>query len=108
MKPFRVAGLEVSVKKDVSGSAMPNSQKQRQTPCRQREGFPALTGKSPRIYPDGRYEDALGEVALAFIVNPFDEDVKEWGKNYYFTEREKSARDRNSKEDAVQKKMLLQ
>jgi tetratricopeptide (TPR) repeat protein len=25
---------------------------------------------------DGRYEDALGEVALAFIVNPFDEDVK--------------------------------
>jgi tetratricopeptide (TPR) repeat protein len=26
---------------------------------------------------DGRYEDALGEVALAFIVNPFDEDVKQ-------------------------------
>jgi tetratricopeptide (TPR) repeat protein len=25
---------------------------------------------------DGRYEDALGEVALAFIVNPFDDDVK--------------------------------
>jgi tetratricopeptide (TPR) repeat protein len=26
---------------------------------------------------DERYEDALGEIALAFIVNPFDEDVKQ-------------------------------
>jgi tetratricopeptide (TPR) repeat protein len=27
-------------------------------------------------FTDGRFEDALGEVALAFIINPFDEDVK--------------------------------
>ncbi len=32
--------------------------------------------KARNYMTEGRYEDALGEIALAFIVNPFDEDVK--------------------------------
>jgi hypothetical protein len=42
---------------------------------------------------DGRYEDALGEVALAFIVNPFDEDVKRMEQEIISSQNEKKARE---------------
>lgn len=37
----------------------------------------AYLAKARAYVAERRYEDALGEVALAFIVNPFDEDVKQ-------------------------------
>ncbi len=40
---------------------------------------------------DGRYEDALGEVALAFIVNPFDEDVKRMEQEIITSQNKKKA-----------------
>jgi hypothetical protein len=38
-----------------------------------------------------RYEDALGEVALAFIVNPFDEDVKRMEQEIITVQEQKKA-----------------
>jgi hypothetical protein len=38
-----------------------------------------------------RYEDALGEVALAFIVNPFDEDVKRMEQEIIKLQEQKKA-----------------
>jgi tetratricopeptide (TPR) repeat protein len=40
---------------------------------------------------EGRYEDALGEVALAFIVNPFDEDVKQMEQEIISAQNERKA-----------------
>lgn len=40
---------------------------------------------------DKRYEDALGEVALAFIVNPFDEDVKQLEHDIIAMQEQKKA-----------------
>jgi hypothetical protein len=49
---------------------------------------------------DGRYEDALGEVALAFIVNPFDEDVKQMEHEVITAQDQKKAQEAASaKED---------
>jgi len=49
---------------------------------------------------DGRYEDALGEVALAFIVNPFDEDVKQMEQEVIAAQDQKKAQEAASaKED---------
>jgi tetratricopeptide (TPR) repeat protein len=42
---------------------------------------------------DGRYEDALGEVALAFIINPFDEDVKRMEQEIIAVQEQKKAED---------------
>ena len=42
---------------------------------------------------EGRYEDALGEVALAFIVNPFDEDVKRMEHEIIASQNEKKAKE---------------
>jgi len=51
---------------------------------------------------DGRYEDALGEVALAFIVNPFDEDVKRMEQEIITSQNEKKAQETaTAKEDAA-------
>jgi tetratricopeptide (TPR) repeat protein len=47
---------------------------------------------------DGRYEDALGEVALAFIVNPFDEDVKRMEQEIIHSQNEKKAQETATKE----------
>ena len=50
---------------------------------------------------DSRYEDALGEVALAFIVNPFDEDVKRMEQEIITSQNEKKAQETaTAKEDA--------
>ena len=48
---------------------------------------------------DGRYEDALGEVALAFIVNPFDEDVKRMEHEIITSQNEKKAKEAASVEE---------
>ena len=50
---------------------------------------------------DGRYEDALGEVALAFIVNPFDEDVKRMEQEIIASQNEKKAQETATGEEAA-------
>ena len=51
---------------------------------------------------DGRYEDALGEVALAFIVNPFDEDVKRMEQEIITSQNKKKAQETaTAEEDAA-------
>ncbi|MGD1044767.1 MAG: hypothetical protein ABR936_05495 [Bacteroidota bacterium] len=50
---------------------------------------------------DGRYEDALGEVALAFIVNPFDEDVKRMEQEIITSQNEKKAQETATAEEAA-------
>lgn len=51
---------------------------------------------------DSRYEDALGEVALAFIVNPFDEDVKRMEQEIIVSQNEKKAKEMaTAEEDAA-------
>jgi hypothetical protein len=42
---------------------------------------------------DGRYEDALGEVALAFIINPFDEDVRRMEQEIITSQNQKKAQE---------------
>jgi tetratricopeptide (TPR) repeat protein len=42
---------------------------------------------------DERFEDALGEVALAFIVNPFDEDVKRMEQDIISAQNKKKAQE---------------
>jgi hypothetical protein len=42
---------------------------------------------------ESRYEDALGEVALAFIINPFDEDVKRMEQEIITSQNEKKAKE---------------
>ena len=50
---------------------------------------------------DGRYEDALGEVALAFIINPFDEDVKRMEQEIITSQNKKKAQETEiAKEEA--------
>jgi hypothetical protein len=48
---------------------------------------------------DGRYEDALGEVALAFIVNPFDEDVKRMEHEIITSQNQKKAQETATAEE---------
>ena len=48
---------------------------------------------------DGRYEDALGEVALAFIVNPFDEDVKRMEQEIITSQNKKKAQETATAEE---------
>jgi len=50
---------------------------------------------------DGRYEDALGEVALAFIVNPFDEDVKQMEHEVITAQDLKKAQDAASAQEEL-------
>ena len=51
---------------------------------------------------EGRYEDALGEVALAFIVNPFDEDVKRMEQEIMTSQNEIKAQETaTAKEDTA-------
>lgn len=52
--------------------------------------FQYLT-KARRYLNEGRFEDALGEVALAFIVNPFDEDVKHMEQDILAAQEKKKA-----------------
>ncbi|RPI05554.1 MAG: hypothetical protein EHM64_06120 [Ignavibacteriae bacterium] len=51
---------------------------------------------------DSRYEDALGEVALAFIVNPFDEDVKRMEQEIINSQNQKKAEESASAEELVE------
>jgi tetratricopeptide (TPR) repeat protein len=48
---------------------------------------------------DERYEDALGEVALAFIVNPFDEDVKRMEQEIIISQNQKKAQETATAEE---------
>ena len=51
---------------------------------------------------DGRYEDALGEVALAFIINPFDDDVKRMEQEIISSQNQKKAQEiATAEEDAA-------
>ena len=51
---------------------------------------------------DGRYEDALGEVALAFIINPFDDDVKRMEQEIITSQNKKKAQETaRAEEDAA-------
>ncbi len=52
--------------------------------------FQYLT-KARRYLNEGRFEDALGEVALAFIINPFDEDVKHMEQDILAAQERKKA-----------------
>lgn len=51
---------------------------------------------------ESRYEDALGEIALAFIVNPFDEDVKQMEHEVI------EAQDLNKSQEAVSEQEELE
>jgi tetratricopeptide (TPR) repeat protein len=51
----------------------------------------AYLAKARAYVADKRYEDALGEVALAFIVNPFDEDVKQLEHDIIAAQEQKKA-----------------
>ncbi|MCX7983514.1 MAG: hypothetical protein N3A63_01235 [Bacteroidetes bacterium] len=52
--------------------------------------FQYLT-KARKYLNEGRFEDALGEVALAFIINPFDEDVKHMEQDILAAQEKKKA-----------------
>jgi hypothetical protein len=56
-----------------------------------REKVFAYLAKARAYVADKRYEDALGEVALAFIVNPFDEDVKQLEHDIIAAQEQKKA-----------------
>ncbi|MBP8975189.1 MAG: hypothetical protein KBG83_00585 [Bacteroidetes bacterium] len=54
--------------------------------------FQYLT-KARRYLTENRFEDALGEVALAFIINPFDDDVKHMEQDILTAQEKKKAED---------------
>ena len=56
-----------------------------------KEKILAYLAKARTYMSEGRYEDALGEVALAFIVNPFDEDIKQMEQEIIAAQEKKKA-----------------
>jgi hypothetical protein len=62
--------------------------------------FQYLT-KARAYLSENRYEDALGEVALAFVVNPFDEDVKHMEQDILALQEQKKAEEATAAEQTV-------
>ena len=82
-----------SNRQNANALCLARAQKQKQNAVPTKKRFSFTSQKPAGICPTERYEDALGEVALAFIINPFDEDVKRMEQEIITSQNQKKAQE---------------